>query len=332
MKAVARDNAVRQITATLKGPVAEAFRQAVPALAQIDSKEFYESVMGNGDLLAACLMIFNKRREVFAHLLVDGKNREVHDDFVQLRCGRSVHDIIGMVVRSHAKRQFHRTLGGNPADPSSKANQLYRAINEYLIHDWQVAMVPHYAPLPVDRVVALGPALLDARDPQSLAQIVSGLPVPAPVPTEPALVAMARKPPPVAAGMGRSKDEEYWWETLNDPLVRRALTLDEARMRETIAVLANIGDATRREVMSNLGLSMAQAAVVLTTALQVMGRNGFNAIFGAPGKPPAVKLFADRLAASDQRKRNDLKGLAGVTAGLLQGPGAGRAAGAALAG
>jgi len=316
LKAVARDNAVRQITATLKGPVAEAFRQTVPALAKIETREFYDSVMGNGDLLAACLMIFNKRREAFAHLLVDAKNREVHDDFVQLRCGRSVHDIIAMVVRSHAKRQFHRALGGDPADPSSRANQLYRAINDYLIHDWQVALVPHYAPLPVDRVAALGPAILDARDAQSLERIVGGLPVIAALPPEPVMAPISRSPPPVAPG--RSKDEEYWWDTLNDPLVRRALALDEARMRETIAVLANIGDGTRREVMVNLGLTMAQAAVVLTTALQVMGRNGFNAIFGSPGKPAAVKQFADRLAASDQRKRNDLKGLAGVTAGLLR--------------
>ena len=331
MKAVAHDTAVRQITATLKGPVAEAFRQAVPALAQIDQREFYDSVMGNGDLLSACLMIFEKRREAFAHLLVDNQNREVHDDFVQLRCGRSVHDIVAMVVRSHAKRQFHRTLGGDPADPSSRANRLYQAINDYLIHDWQVALVPHYAPLPVDRVRELGPAILDARDAESLGRIFGGLPVVAPVPTTPERVpTLAKPPPPAAAGLGRSKDEEYWWETLNDPLVRRALTLDDGKMRETIVALANIGDGTRREVMSNLGLTMAQAAVVLTTAFQVMGRNGFNAIFGTPGKPPAVKMFADRLAATDQRKRNDLKGLGGVVTGLLQAPRSGRAA--ALAG
>lgn len=332
MKSVAHDTAVRQITATLKGPVAEAFRQAVPALAQIDHKEFYDSVMGNGDLLSACLMIFQKRREAFAHLLVDANNREVHDDFVQLRCGRSVHDIVAMVVRSHAKRQFHRSLGGDPADPSSRANRLYRAINEYLIHDWQVALVPHYAPLAVERVTELGPAILDARDAQSLERMAQkgdaregnarGVPVAMPVP---------QPLPPASAGLGRSKDEEYWWETLNDPLVRRALALDDGKMRETIAVLANIGDGTRREVMSNLGLTMAQAAVVLTTALQVMGRSGFNAIFGTPGKPPAVKMFADRLAATDQRKRNDLKGLGGVVTALLQqAPRSGRAA--ALAG
>ena len=325
MKAVARDTAVRRITATLKGPVAEAFRQAVPALAQIEHGEFYDSVMGNGELLSACLTIFHKRRDAFAHLLIDVQNRQVNDDFVQLRCGRSVHDIIAMVVRSHAKRQFHRTLGGDPADPASRANRLYRAINEYLIHDWQVALVPYYAPLPVDRVVELGPAILDAHDAESLERIAAGQPV---VVSAPAPIAALA--PPASAGLGRSKDEEYWWETLNDPLVRRAMTLDEGKIREAIAVLAGIGDGTRREVMSGLGLTMAQAAVVLTTALQLMGRNGFNAIFGTPGKPQAVKSFADRLAATDQRRRNDLKGLAGVVVSLLQAPRSGRAA--ALAG
>jgi len=328
LKPVTHNAAVRQITTVLKGPVAEAFRHTVPALAELNGNEFYESVMSNTSLLNACMVIFQSRRDAFSHLLIDNRNRPVGDDFVPLKCGRSVHDIVAMVVRSHAKRHFHSSLGGDPNDPNSRANRLYKAINEYLIHEWQVAMVPHYAPLPVDKVVELGPAILEARDPQALERL-TGIPVSAPVveapppADEPVMVAVTPPPRPApAAPLGRSKDEDYWWETLHDPMVRRALTLDEGAMRETISALANIGDATRKDVMSDLGLSMSQAAVVLATAFQVMGRNGFNAIFGSPGKPPAVRMFAERLAATDQRKRNDLNGLAAVVTALLQQQGA----------
>ena len=102
----ARGDAVRFINETLKGPVAEIFQSLIPAFGQMSGAEFYDTVMGSSELLHGCIAIFRRHRDAFKALLVDDRGRAVNDDFVRLRCGRSIHDIIAMILRTHAKRHF----------------------------------------------------------------------------------------------------------------------------------------------------------------------------------------------------------------------------------
>ncbi len=325
--------AVRLITESLKGPVAEVFRGLIPAFASLTGEQLYETVMDSGDLLHGFLLIFEKRRDRFRHLLVDAEGREVHDDFVRLRCGRSLHEVTAMLVRTHAKRHFRSTLGDDPNDPRSRAGRLYNALNEYLIHQWQVPLVAHYAPLPPETVERLGPAILDLRDAESLEDLRAGAtrrlapPVPA--------GAAARNPPAALTGgtpssvplpalavaSRRSRDEDYWWETLYDPLVRAALAIaSETEMREMVPAFVAIGEATRTKLLAGLQLSMPQAAVVLTTIYRAVGRASFLGIFGTPGSPAAVANLATglgrKLAAGH---RHDLKGLRGAVEAVVGG-------------
>lgn len=321
MKDVDHNAAVRQITDALKGPVAAVFRDLIPAFGDMDGEEFYDTVLASSELLHGLIQIFQKRRDAFAHLLVDAQGRPVGDDFVRLRCGRSVHDIISMIVRTHAKKHFRKTLGGDPNDPRSKAGRLYQAINEYLIHEWQVPLVPHYAGIPDAKVRELGPMLLDLKTPEQVNEVASrpsarrATPAQAAAPaqaanTNAADLMEARRQLESMVMENRSREEDFWWETLSDPAVRQCLgNLSESERRELTAAFCQLGDATRSGLLAPLGLSLHQAAVLLGTCYRTLGRAAFGQIFGRPGSAGAVGAFAGKLKAKGVSSRSDIRSL-----------------------
>jgi hypothetical protein len=323
VKEVGHNKAVRLITDTLKGPVAAVFRSLVPAFCDLDGDEFYEAVVGSSDLLHGCMLIFRKRRSVFAHLLVDAQGRPVNDDFVALRCGRSVHDIIAMIVRTHAKKHFRAVLGGDPNDPNSKAGKLYLAMNEYLIHEWQVPLVPHYAPMPAAKARELGPMLLDLKTAAEVDEVVAkagARRAEVAPPSAPVAPANANAGPAdeLVVIEDHSRERDFWWETLNDPLVRQAMgSLSEAEMRELTAAFCQLGEATRSELLAPMGLSLYQAAVLLGMCYRTLGRAGFGQIFGKPGSQGAVSAFAGKLRARKVNSGTNLRDLARAVEAVL---------------
>lgn len=342
MKDLGHNAAVRLITDTLKGPVAAVFRDLIPAFGAMDGDEFYDTVLASSDLLHGLMLIFEKRRDAFAHLLVDAQGRPVNDDFVRLRCGRSVHDIVSMIVRTHAKKHFRATLGGDPNNPDSKAGKLYQAMNEYLIHEWQVPLVPHYADIPVAKMRELGPMLLDLKTVAEVQEVVAQSTArraqvappettarPANANTHAAELVSARAKLETMVVENRSREEEFWWETLNDNQVRQSLgNPNETDMRELTAAFCQLGDATRGELLAPLGLSLYQAAVLLGTCYRTMGRAAFGQIFGKPGSAPAVTAFTTKLKAKGVSSRTDVRSLGRMVEGVLATmPRPGRAAG-----
>jgi len=336
-----RIEAVHFINEALKGPAATIFRGLVPAFSTIGRERFYDTVMDSTELLSGCLQIFQLQRSHFRALLVDERGRPVNDDRVRLRCGRSVQDIVSMIVRTHAKRHFRSALGGDPNDPSSRSGQLYLAIRDYLLHDWQVPLVPHYAPLPIETVRRLGPGLLEFRDAEALRTLTpSVLPPTAAVPPK---VAEALPPPPPAAaappepaplpppplvrfatpGAGparpSSPQEEFWWEALTDYSVAQVLGKHSPNeLRELVAALAGVNDSVRSELFAGLSLTTFQAALCLATAYRVLGRNSFANLFGVPGKPAVIATIAKRLRERGVGSRSDLKTLARLTEGAVK--------------
>ncbi|CAA7619838.1 hypothetical protein [Magnetospirillum sp. SS-4] len=318
-------DAVRSINETLKGPVAAIFRSLVPAFAPLGGDEFYETVLDSSEMLHGCILIFRRHQDAFRTVLVDERGRPVNDDFVRLRCGRSVHDVIAMVVRTHAKRHFRATLGGNPNDPTSKAGRLYQAMSEYLIHDWQVPLVPHYAPLPVHKVLEMGPRLLDVRE----AELLDAIAVAAGPPPAPRLPDMGEPPRfevvPPGGGPGRSgfsgtPQEEFWWGALDDKAAVAVIgSRGNHEMRELVATLAGVNEAVRSELFAGLSLSTVQAAVCLVSAHKTLGRAAFAATFGVPGKPAVVETIAGRLRKRNVGSQTELRALAGLTEGAVRG-------------
>jgi len=334
-----RLEAVHFINEALKGPAAAIFRGLVPGFTSIRRDDFYDTVMDSTELLTGCLQIFQLQRGHFSSLLVDERGRPVNDDRVRLRCGRSVQDIVAMIVRTHAKRRFRSALGGDPNDPATRSGRLYLAIRDYLLHDWQVPLVPHYAPLPVETVLRLGPGLLDLRDAEALQALLPSAPRPAPAPSAvvaapapvpappPAPAVAAPAPPPLVrlspAGAGparpTSPQEEFWWDSLTDPSVAQVLGKHSPNeLRELVAALAGVNDSVRSELFAGLSLSTFQAAVCLSTAFRVLGRNSFANLFGLPGKPAAIATIAKRLRERGAGSRSDLKTLARLTEGAVK--------------
>ncbi|RAU22084.1 hypothetical protein CU669_10400 [Paramagnetospirillum kuznetsovii] len=208
---------VRRINLTLEGPVAEAMAQLVPELKKLPRRGVLEHVLDNPDLLERCFKAFHANTDKFASLLVDQHNVPVEEANALLACGRSLEDVVAMVVRTHAKRHFRKRLDGESrtlhagrkkAKPESKglmdrlvrlfaANQamptksrgrgevLYEAFKEHLLHDWQVPLVPEYSTLSPQMVRRLGSRILDYKVPEDIRRLRDNpkeLPVPSTLP------------------------------------------------------------------------------------------------------------------------------------------------------
>ena len=107
----------KEITRQLKGPVADVFKVLVPELAVVPDS--YKAVMENPELLDACFRLFRVRRDAFAPFLVGGDDTPVADDKTRLKCGRSVDEIIGMVVRT-GMRAYAESHFGDRVSPPKK--------------------------------------------------------------------------------------------------------------------------------------------------------------------------------------------------------------------
>ncbi|MCR6631213.1 MAG: hypothetical protein NVV74_14845 [Magnetospirillum sp.] len=205
-------------------------------------------------------------------------------------------------------------------------------MNEYLIHEWQVPLVPHYAGLSPAKARELGPMLLDLKTPAEVDAVASRSAARAEVappetPARPANANATRQAPPKSEVMpesevmiveNRSREEDFWWETLNDPQVRQTLgNLNESDMRALTAAFCQLGDATRSQLLAPLGLSLYQAAVLLGTCYRTLGRAGFGQIFGKPGSAGAVGAFAAKLKAKGINSRTDVRSMGRAVEGVL---------------
>lgn len=317
------------ITATLKGPVRAIYSEMVPEFGRFDGDRFYDLVMENSELLHACLYLFRRRQRRFADLLKDSKGRAVNDEFVPLPCGRTLREIITLIVRAHAKTHFGVVLTSDPGNPRTPAGRLYRAFRDYLLHDWQTRLVPAYARLSVPTVNELGPAILDARDLPSLQALVaavegpprdvpagetaifvpaaqSSLVQPPQAMPQPAAAlelpegvrplgatAPVRPPPPKA-----SQFPELFWRASNDPDVVAVIGACPAdQMRDLVAVVGNVGSAVQRELSSALQFDGSQLFVCLVKCLDIVGRASFIRIFSEPGDTYVLGAIARRMAA-----------------------------------
>ncbi|MBR9973597.1 hypothetical protein [Magnetospirillum sulfuroxidans] len=185
---------VRRINATLQGPVVDVLGELIPEVRRLPKRGALEAILDNVELLDRCFQAFRANPEQFRHLLIDRHKVEVDDAEALLECGRSLEQVIAMVVRTAAKRHFRLRLDGTnkslrkrprrqdrqgllarlrallSASPQpvrktarSRAELLYAAFQDYLLHDWQVPIIPEYCLMSPGMVRRLGPRILDYR-------------------------------------------------------------------------------------------------------------------------------------------------------------------------
>jgi hypothetical protein len=200
----AADPNKKEIVQTIRGPVVERLTKVIPQFATYS--DAYETVLQNPELLHGCLLLFRQRREMFQDLLIDVAGNRVEVDDMPLRCGRTVDEIIGMVVRSGARhyadvrfgkskptvqvahkaesesliKRLSEIIGlkwGRDEQPKvnqpSDADRFYSAVKDNLENDWQVPLIPHYAELPIKLLVELGKGVTTLRTPEGIAALAN---------------------------------------------------------------------------------------------------------------------------------------------------------------
>jgi hypothetical protein len=337
--------AVFRINGTLQGPVVDILGQFLPELKALPREQAYDRTLDDLDLLSRCFQIFRKERPRFRYVLVDERRRPVNEDNVPLSCGRTLAEVIAMVVRTAAKRYFRRKL--SPAAfrqevdaqaealaeearirsaARSPADELYDAIKAYLLHEWQVPLVPAYSEMDPALVRRVGAKLLDCREADTLARLIADPDAPvrptadempqaqastpstfaapfvspfAPAPKAP----IAPMAPVVHHSTAKLDDvltpdhqrlrADAFTQTLLDPEVRAVLPNVDQIVRIG-DVLRGVGGQPATALVEGLGLRKDQLAVMLMVAQDCIGSTVFGRLFGPRADPELVARIVDR--------------------------------------
>ncbi len=315
--------AIRRVNDTLRGPVADVVAQFLPELRGLPRGTVYERALDDLDLLSRCFEVFRRERKQFRYVVVDGRHRPVTEDDVPLSCGRTLQEVTAMVVRTAAKRYFRRTLDPAAAKAAasrrsavplrhpvaarrprahSAADDLYEAIKDYLLHDWQVPLVPAYADMSPGLIRTLGARLLTIRRVEELRQLIAD---PAAVDRllaelDAAAAAPEAETAPVAdlcarllSSDGQRLRPEAFNQALLTPEVRAQLPQADTVVRVN-EVLRDVGGVPARLLLTGLRLTTEQLAVMIFNARQAVGPEVFLRLFGQPGKPELVLRVVER--------------------------------------
>ena len=330
--------AVFRINSTLQGPVVDILGQFLPELNALPRGQAYDRTLDDLGLLSRCFQIFRQERSRFRTVLVDDRRRPVAEDNVPLSCGRTLSEIVAMVVRTAAKRYFRRALApikvetvtrapahaAASASGRSAADELYDAIKAYLLHEWQVPLVPSYAEMEPALVRRVGAKLLDAREPEALARLIADPDTPtrpdmpvhvdAPIRPELNMGAFGLTSPvmaqPVAAPCRpihprtallddvltpdrQRLHAEAFTQVLLDPEVRAALP-NADQIIKIGDVLRGVGGVPATTLVEGLGLRKDQLAVMLMVAQDSIGSTVFGRLFGPRADPELVSRIVDR--------------------------------------
>ncbi len=297
-------SAIGRVNDILRGPVIDIFLEHVPAFRRLTREQAFDIIMNNPVLTDECLKLFRKKPQLFDNILVDARGRPVGGEDQTLACGRSLADVVALIVRAVAKRHFHARLAPTrpiAATPSlwrrliarlrrspvprlrrkaTRADSLYRALREFLLYEWQLPLIPHYVPLPVSVVRRLGPRILEYRQPQQLKTLLlEGLP-PEDENDDSASAAIIGEtgdaPRPARPGV----NAEAMWKASQTLGLGRLFDIDENEMRRTIAHVSAVSGRTLA-ALAAAGLKMRETVVVLCTVDRLLGHTRMAELFGA---------------------------------------------------
>ena len=354
---VDKATAARHIKAALRGPVMRTLGEGIPEVRNMPGLVAYDKVMGDIALLDQCFRYFRASRDKFRAILVDDQQREVNDDAAKLSCGRTLNEVIAMVVRSAASRYFVRRLGDvrplkaaptekrgllasalavvrgprpAPLQPSrSKAELLYEAICEYLLYEWQVPLVPAYSQLTAKEVTRLGPRLMDLRSEDDL-MTAAGRPRLGPVPA--AAKAAVTLSAVAAAGEPPAKvtlDEVLTADHLRLRVEAIGGVLADAEIRQVakngeqegalISILGQVGAGLVRALVIDLGLDKRQMTVCLLTAQKALPPSAFETLCRASENDAPMLRFMAGAKRAGLGPRSSLDDCAAALAALAAG-------------
>jgi hypothetical protein len=188
-------NPIEQINDALRGSVIDVLRVLIPELEPYSNEEAFNVILNSPEMSARAFRAFREHPEAFQHLLQGPNEEPVTNDNERLSCGRTLAQVVALIVQAVAKRYFRAKLGlkskmqakagqqesglvekivsflkGPEAEkkpapkPVSPADRLFEAMRAYLLYEWQLKLIPHYVSLPINLVTSLGAHLLDYHE------------------------------------------------------------------------------------------------------------------------------------------------------------------------
>lgn len=315
---------VDTVRTVLRRDVADILRDNIPALSLVPRDKVYDRVMDDPHLLHQGFQLFRARPDLFKGVVLNRQRAFPTDDGDMLWCGRTLAEIIALVVRACARRYFKRRLSGPKPKPlpmpqvglfkgiaislglaqppqrpkrkrwPSPAEKLYAALRDLLRFEWQVPLIPAYAALSPQLVTSLGEQLLEVRDPLKV-QILADQSA------ETALV--DGKIPLLLDGAKRMMtptdtiNAEVLWSVCQK--MRMAALFpgyDVGEMRKAVSLVAATSPAALKHLLPVLGDDIRKFTLYLFTAYGKFGPARYRQVLGADGQTWVVEAMARRAA------------------------------------
>lgn len=264
-----RLKALIRINKALDTSVMDVLREVMPEVRALPHGQTLSYILDDLGLLARCFIAYREHPEKFRSLLhAPNHGGPVKTADEMLVCGRSFDEVVGLIVRTSAKRYILQEIDGDMrpfragryltrgemdviqlvfslfgrkyarSKKLTKGMKLYEAIADHIHYDWQVPLLPEYAALPLALVKEFGEQILDyklASELQQLRQTPDNPPPPSRLVPRPLFV------PPAA----EAEPEALPVEDETTPGVMSGKTIETSRV-ELVAVPTASSEPTDR--------------------------------------------------------------------------------------
>jgi hypothetical protein len=335
--AIRNSTPVDQINAALKGSVIDTLRHFIPSLSAYSNEEAFNVILSSPEMTQRSFRAFRDHPDAFADVLRTPDNQPVTKDGDTLSCGRTLAQVVSLVVQAVAKRYFRaklsrrratptvrhdpsvtekvsRFLFGGPTESAVRQSQtqgdrLFQAMRDNLLFEWQLRLIPHYVGLPVSLVQALGARLLEFKEIEDIQWMVrSGQPLQAPTVRH----AETAAPLHIAADIGPTTQPLPIPEEITPaaaaeaapvaPIVPENLPPGVSAQRYVSAVLNRVNAPLARKLAHNLGVNPRQLAMMLIRAFEVLPAAEFQRLGAAAPDSEEARRF---VAAADTARFNE---------------------------
>ncbi|HLO77003.1 MAG TPA: hypothetical protein VK196_11175 [Magnetospirillum sp.] len=315
---------VDTVRTVLRRDIADILRDNLPALSMVPRDKVYDRVMDDPHLLHQGFQLFRARPELFKDVVITPERLFPSSDGDTLWCGRTLADIIALVVRACARRYFKRRLSGPKPKPApapkvgllkglaislglaqppkrvkrkrwpSPAEKLYTAIRDLLRFEWQVPLIPTYAALSPNLVQNMGEALLEMRDPLKLQALADYTAENALVDGKiPLLLDTAKR---LMTPTDTINAEVLWSVCQKMRMAALFPGYDVGEMRKAVSLVAATSPAAMKYLLPVLGDDIRKFTLYLFTAYGTFGPARYRQVLGPDGQTWVVEAMAKRAA------------------------------------
>lgn len=327
--AIRNDKPVDQINAALKGSVIDTLRHFIPSLSAYTNEEAFNLILSSPEMTQRSFRAFRDHPDAFAEVLRTTDNQPVSNDTDTLSCGRTLTQVVALVVQAVAKRYFRAKLSLRRATPigpreasltdkvsrflfggpttaaagrkQSQGDRLFQAMRDHLLFEWQLKLIPHYVGLPVSLVQALGSRLLEFKEIEDIQWMVrTGQPLQVPTVRHAETAAPLHIAPDLGPVTKPLFEEEAAMATPAPdlkpavaPIVPENLPQGVSAQRYVSAVLNRVNPPLARKLAHNLGVNPRQLAMMLIRAFEVLPAAEFQKLgSSAPDSEEARRFVA----------------------------------------